>query len=81
MLKKNYPSIDFDTYYCGGIKQEITWEDGSIRAQQLINLIKTINTPVLALVSHGNFIKNIQALLCNNVTEELKNCEAHIIYI
>lgn len=80
-LKTNYPSIDFDTYYTGGINVETTWHDGEKRAEELINLIKTIKVPVLALVSHGNFIKNVELLLTGKISEELKNCEAHTFYI
>lgn len=79
--KNKFKNFNFDTYYTDEILKEITWLDGEKRAKKLIELIKTINTPVLAIVSHANFIRNIMSLLKGYNSDELNNCHAYTIFL
>jgi len=83
--KSTFPSYDFDTFKVDDIKQELSWQDGENRAKKVIELLhdikKYFNPPVLAVVSHANFIRNIITLLDGYKQEELDNCKAYTITI
>lgn len=79
--KKVFPYFDFDTYSVPELQKETTWLDGENRVKRLLHMIKTIDTPVLAIISHANFIRNIMALLKNYDPSELSNCHAYTINI
>lgn len=77
--KNKFPNVNFDTYLVPPLSKETTWQDGELRAKKVIELIKTIDTPVLAVVSHANFIRNIMTLLKSYNPTELENCGCYTI--
>jgi hypothetical protein len=83
---EKFPFIDFNKYYVAPLPIERTWADGDVRARQILylfNLIKSEGYEHIAVVSHGNIIKNIVALeiFKGTSTEELENCHAHELVI
>ena len=79
--KEKFPNINFDKYLTQELQIETTWQHGEERAKKVIELLKMFNEPVLAVVSHANFIRNIMALIKNYDSNELDNCNAHIVYL
>jgi broad specificity phosphatase PhoE len=79
--KLKFDNIDFDTYLSPELSLETTWSDGETRAKKVIELLKTIDTPVVAIVSHANFIRNIMCAYNSTMynKEELENCGSYII--
>jgi len=78
--KQRFATIDFDTYFVSPLNRESSWYDGECRAKQVIELLKKINKPVIAVVSHANFIRNIMVLLTGE-NYELENGDAYVVII
>lgn len=79
--KGKFKNFNFETYVIDELYKETTWLDGENRAKRVIELIKKIDTPVLAIVSHANFIRNIMNLLQGYNPDELGNCHAYTIIL
>lgn len=77
--KQVFQYVNFETYLVPELNKETTWQHGEERAKKLIEMIKTIKTPVLAVVSHANFIRNIMSLSSKPNSDELENCGSYIL--
>lgn len=61
-LYKLYPGFNYHTFIGKLPSKEVTWNDGDIRAQKVADLLKCLKSlgkRSVALVTHGNFIRNI----------------------